>query len=114
MIMEYILDEHGMPVPCKAGEEWGDFMRSEAAEPMSTLIGPTEVKTIFAGVDFNDGTMGDDPLVFETRVYGGKMHEILAYSPNKALAIEMHEMIVKKVRDKWALHLIDMGITPDF
>lgn len=68
--MKYILKDK-IPIKCPDVLEWAKFMEdSNNIKVKYTNLKPVEVSTVFLGVDHSWGS-SNDPIVFETMVFGG-------------------------------------------
>lgn len=70
MKITYILKGH-FPVYEPNLEIWGEWMEHAERCIAMDSIGPAKVSTVFLGLDH--ALPGDDPLLFETMVFGGQM-----------------------------------------
>lgn len=86
--MYWILDEYGEPVPAGADEfsKWFGSSFSERTVAMDDVDEDLRVSTVFLGI--NHGMIGEEPILFETMVFGGPLDgECRRYTTrDKALA----------------------------
>lgn len=68
MTDKYILDGK-TPVPCSDLMEWAKWFEASNRTVARTQIGEAGVSTVFLGLDHSFG--GDEPLLFETMIFGG-------------------------------------------
>jgi hypothetical protein len=67
-----------------------------------TAIGAdVEVSTAWIGIDHSFG-LGGPPLVFETMVFGGPLHEEQWRWPNRVAALAGHDQVVALAHERMA------------
>lgn len=66
----YILDGT-TPVPCDDLMKWATWFEKAERKVARTVVGDTEVSTVFLGLDYSFGDP-QGPLLFETLAFGGE------------------------------------------
>ena len=69
----YILVE-GEPVFVSDPLEWAEHLNKNRVIE-KTIVTNVKVSTVFLGIDHNHST-GGPPILFETMIFGGKLHEL--------------------------------------
>ena len=72
-IGQYILEGH-TPVPCGDIREWGQWMESNSRRVRQDYFDAIRISTVFLGLDHSFG-MDGPPVLFETMVFVGPLHE---------------------------------------
>ena len=92
---KYILDGH-KAIACSGLLEWAHWFETADRKVSKTKIGNVRVSTVFLGLDHNFGE--GEPLLFETRVFGGKLNEEMERYATWEQAEEGHKTMVAKVK----------------
>ena len=93
----YIL-EGKKPVPCTDPVEWAKELRNiDRRRVDSTEKNDVKVSTVFLGADLIAAFSGGDPVLFETRVFGGPLDEATARYLTWEKAEVGHKDMCKKV-----------------
>ncbi len=90
----YIIKD-GKVTPCYDTMEWGKWMEANDRRLALTSTGKSEVSTVFLGVDHGFG--GDEPVVFETLVFGGPLDQEQERYTSREAALEGHIDMVNRV-----------------
>jgi hypothetical protein len=70
VIVRYILDANGEPVPCPDPMTWIRWMEDAGAVVLAKdVVGPLEVSTVFLGLDHSHAHAGP-PVLWETMIFG--------------------------------------------
>ena len=72
-MLSYILDGH-TPIPEADIRKWGRWFATAERHVARDKIGEADVSTVFLGLDHNF-TGGGSPVLFETMIFGGPLHE---------------------------------------
>lgn len=96
----YVLDGK-TPVPEPDGYRWYRWFRSTDRRVATTDVGDVVVATAFIGVDcrYDDDAVGP-PLLFETIVFGGKLHHVVAHYATWDEAEAGHAAMVARVAEE--------------
>lgn len=91
----YILDENKNPVACDDVAAWGEFMHNKENKRVAftKISDEVEVSTVFLGMDHSHGD-SNDPLLFETMIFGGFLNQGLARYCTYQDALKGHEAMV--------------------
>jgi len=95
----YITDADGVPMPEPNQDlmAWARFMGDwEHKYLKCDTLGRATIQTIFRGQDTRMQPDGE-PMLFETMVYGGKLHREMQEYATRADAVRGHEAMVKRV-----------------
>lgn len=68
----YILDGH-TPVPCPDIVKWGLWYETADRHVARDIVNDVTVSTVFLGIDHSFGR--DEPVLFETMIFGGPHDE---------------------------------------
>ena len=103
-VMLYSLDADGQPVPETDAVQWAEKFEKQNRTLKTDVRkeGPDEIITVstrFLGVDHNY-TFGGPPLLWETRIFGGKNHSYAQRYSSRLDALAGHEDVVKVVERK--------------
>ena len=101
----WILDCNGEPVRCYDLLEWADFIETGKNQINSTLIPVPDKKgevcsinTIFFGINMSVGDVNNEnPVLWETMIFGGEHHQDCIRSHTRAEALLRHKEGIKKV-----------------
>lgn len=99
---KYILDKDGNPVAEHDLLKWAQWI--ETAERhvddtyVPTLDGEIRVSTVFLGLDHNFSGVGE-PILYETMVFGGPLHNEMIRSHDRKEARIAHEKMLRKVKE---------------
>jgi hypothetical protein len=104
MILRYILDDKGNPVPEPSLTKWAQwFEHFKLRWVAETTLGDTRISTVFLGTDHRFIGEGP-PILWETMVFGGSLdHEQDRCSGTREQAEAMHEAMVARVHAVLAL-----------
>lgn len=92
----YILHNR-IAIPCDNILEWGFFFEEkENCVVKQEIFDGVLVSTVFLGI--NHAWRGEDPILFETMVFGGKMDQYQDRCSTWGEAEEMHEKAVMMVK----------------
>ena len=88
-------------VECKDVMEWGEFFEGENRFINSTEIleGTIRVSTVFLGIDHSFAQFSNEPLIFETMVFGGSMDQETDRYSTYEQAEAGHQKMVDAVRE---------------
>lgn len=96
---QYILNESGKPVPEPDLMKWGTWFQTADRQVAVETIGESKVSTIFLGLDHAFG--GQQPVLWETMVFGGKLDQAQdRCGGSREQAEAMHARMVKRVQKK--------------
>lgn len=70
MFRMYILDKSKTPIPIEDAIKWGRWFNSNNQQVANTKIDDIQISTIFLGLDHGD--LSQQPILFETMIFGGK------------------------------------------
>ena len=93
----YVLDENGEPTPEPDQEKWNEFMVNADRRIALDRVGEIDISTVFRGIDTSLGRGA--PVLWETMVFGGPLHEQCAQYTSQQTALEGHEAMVKRVKE---------------
>ncbi len=93
----YILDDRGQPHVEPDWEKWAQWFAThgDARIVGKTQIGSVKVSTVFLGINHQWGH--GPPILWETLVRGGHLHEAQERYTSQAEAVAGHEEMVKRV-----------------
>lgn len=102
MSKHWILDERGKPVPEEDLAKWASwFGKSPDRVVKQEMVGESRVSTVFLGIDHSFNPLAQEPVLWETMVFGGELdQEQERCSGNRAEAEAMHEEMVRRVKEK--------------
>ncbi len=94
----YVLDEHKLPFKVDRQTGWMAYNDNRSVK-VDELCG-CKVSTVFLGLDHNHvGKPGDDPILFETMIYGNKKYSKFQQRCSTwNQAITMHESACALIR----------------
>ena len=93
------------PIPCNDLLKWADWMqtancvvRKDTAKVTfaGKPVGEIMISTVFLGLDHSFG--GDEPLLFETIVFGGPLDQEMERCTTWEAAEKMHEKMIERVK----------------
>jgi hypothetical protein len=93
----YIVDEQGEVVPCADVLEWGRWFEGADRQVGDWEEGGVRVSTVFLGID-HDLVGHGPPVLWETRMFGGRWHGEQVRYRSRAAALAGHEAICRRVR----------------
>lgn len=94
--MKYILDERGDPVPCPDVVKWAKwFSTTDHRQVLLDKLPTAQVSTIFLGLDYS---LTKPPVLWETKVLGGKLDGEIQRYTSHADAVSGHHSMVERVR----------------
>lgn len=93
---KYILDADGNPVPCDDLMTWGRWIEDGNRTVAKTYVGDVLVSTVFLGLNHQRGE--GPPVLWETRVFGGKLDGEMHRYTSRADALKGHEVMVFRVK----------------
>ncbi|GAC1503365.1 MAG: hypothetical protein NVS1B10_08430 [Candidatus Saccharimonadales bacterium] len=97
MVDKYILVGHTpKPVPDSDLMRWAEWFEIADRVVAKTMVEDVEVSTVFLAIDHAFG--GKPPLLFETMVFGGKLHEDIRRCTTWEQAEDQHKQMVKRVK----------------
>ncbi len=92
----YILDADGQPIPEPDLLTWAQWMGTGDHQVLAReQVGRFRVSTVFLGLDHN--WIGGDLVLWETRVFGGKLDGETDRYTSKAEALKGHKCMVERV-----------------
>ncbi len=94
----YILDENRMPVAAKNVAEWREWYDKHTHMVAETRLTMHFVSTVFLGIDHNPFPTGA-PVLWETRVSGGTLHDLQARYTSEADAVIGHAAMVDSAKE---------------
>ena len=103
--MDYPMREHkyilvdGVPVPEPDLVAWVLWFEVDENRRVAlTSLGDVLISTVFLGVDFSLSGSGGDPVLFETRVFGGSLDGLMYRCATLEEAMLGHEKVVAQVK----------------
>jgi hypothetical protein len=98
LVRRFLLDDHKNPVEA-TGQQWLARIDEQSIVRVTTHgdSGVT-VRTKFAGVDMRMNPTRYNPLLFETRVWGGALSGRTQLTGTYGEALEAHKLMVREVR----------------
>lgn len=94
---KYTINAAGDPVPEPDLMTWARWLETADRKVARDQIGDTVVSTVFLGIDHGHG-FTDEPLLYETMIFGGPHNDYQERCSTKAQALDMHEVAVKLAR----------------
>jgi hypothetical protein len=83
--------------PIETFREWCALFASPERLVAFDVLGDVEVSTVWLGIDYSFGR--GVPLIYETMVFGGELHEVGERYPNRIAAQAGHDRWVAAVRE---------------
>lgn len=96
MTLRYILDKDNNPVACDDLEKWARFMGYHPRLAFDKLM-TAEISTVFLGINHSLHPTAP-PILWETKVFGGKLDGETARYDSEAAARVGHIQMVDRVR----------------
>jgi len=95
---KYVLDADGNPQPEPDLLMWAQWLGTGDNQVVAReQVGHVRVSTVFLGLDHN--WIGGEPLLWETRVFGGKLDGECERYSTRADAVAGHALMVQRVRE---------------
>src|SRR5262245_3981332 len=97
--MYYILNAAGEPVKADNVLQWAEWFESHTADRVvarTELAGDVLVSTVFLGMDHGFGA--DQPILFETMIFGGSLDETQDRYATRTAAENGHRYYVEQAR----------------
>lgn len=95
--MKYILDKDRKPQPCPNLDAWAAWFEKADRIVLLDKLPTGTVSTVFLGLDHSLPNTGH-PILWETRVFGGKLDGEQRRFSSEAAAIACHKELVEQVR----------------
>lgn len=95
----YILDENNEPVLCEDLIEWAMWMGKSNRVVALDTIDNIRISTVFLGLDHSFDIIGDEPILFETMIFGGEFDEYQNRYSSRVEALIGHQKAVQKVKN---------------
>jgi len=101
-IGEYVLDEHGNPMPERDTLAWAEWFGTHDRTVALTEFAWGAVSTVFLGIDHNfcpqpmRSPLTYKPILWETMVFGGHLDQEQVRYNSREKALEGHRAMVKR------------------
>lgn len=94
--MYWMTDDAGEPIPIENAEEWAMWWAQSGIRKVAEdFVGQVRVSTVFLGI--SHGYRADNPDLWETMVFGGKLDDAQERYTTLHEAMEGHSQMLRKV-----------------